>query len=748
MANRIVKNIKKMKSVFCKYLLSYIFILMIPVLVVGLTFYNDSINTLQEELIENQVGMLTQIKQVIDNEIVTMVNISCQIESNSNLSPYYVFQKPYNGITAIEEIKKYSRSSNLINEIILYYFDEDMMYSNNTSYTVSRFVDKEYLAERLTQKYYKTGIYGSLFVPSDELFSDSKKDDSIIYVSPIPNRSENPYAAVFFVLSKSGILKLLDPISEANGGATIVENAEGEIIVCSTYTADENLDQYNEVLDIAVSKSLNEITAFNHKYLISSVLSERTDWTFYIVAEKQKVLARLYQAKRIGAYSLLLVLVMGSFFIYLVMYLNYNPLKRLISFIENTLGGASGKINDIEAIRVAVEKISTGVQGSEFYRNAQKDYLLLQLLHGNIASPDEFNSKGFAIGLSLTKRYYSVSIIQIESQSKTESKKLIRDIEDCISGNIRAYARENMETGKIVLIISMDINDMMFLENKLNHVKDYVKSEWGIISTIGVGNIYDGIEKLGKSYIESYTALDYRFIKGKDSVIVFNKVFSDVSIDTWLKSDVISDVATSIKLGDSEALSQNISRVTDTIKDGGMSLSMARCICYDLVNTIIRTTYEMGKLQVCKNMVNIFELTGYETVEELIRHVEIVSRTLCDEIKRMKESHNYHLIKELIGYIKNNATDENFSINKMAEEMSLSPSYMSRYFKEQTGSTILQYINNERILLAHQLLVENHGTVDEIAKKLGYCTVSGFVKMFKKTEGISPGQYRRLQKKN
>jgi AraC-like DNA-binding protein len=52
------------------------------------------------------------------------------------------------------------------------------------------------------------------------------------------------------------------------------------------------------------------------------------------------------------------------------------------------------------------------------------------------------------------------------------------------------------------------------------------------------------------------------------------------------------------------------------------------------------------------------------------------------------------------------------------------------------------YINSVRLRKAKELLHDNNLTINEIAKMIGYGTAARFIRVFKKGEGITPGEYR------
>ena len=76
----------------------------------------------------------------------------------------------------------------------------------------------------------------------------------------------------------------------------------------------------------------------------------------------------------------------------------------------------------------------------------------------------------------------------------------------------------------------------------------------------------------------------------------------------------------------------------------------------------------------------------------------------------------------------------------------ISPSYLSALFKQETGSTLIDYINTQRVNRAAQLLVQNNHTIAAVAEEVGILDVNYFTKIFKKTLGVTPTRYRREHK--
>ncbi len=103
------------------------------------------------------------------------------------------------------------------------------------------------------------------------------------------------------------------------------------------------------------------------------------------------------------------------------------------------------------------------------------------------------------------------------------------------------------------------------------------------------------------------------------------------------------------------------------------------------------------------------------------------------------------LITPALNYIAQKYS-EDIQIPQLAETCHLSPGYFRKIFKQITGKTPLEYLNETRLTVAQSLLQTSELPISEIAMQVGYNTLSSFNRQFKEAYHLSPRQYRTSEK--
>ncbi len=111
--------------------------------------------------------------------------------------------------------------------------------------------------------------------------------------------------------------------------------------------------------------------------------------------------------------------------------------------------------------------------------------------------------------------------------------------------------------------------------------------------------------------------------------------------------------------------------------------------------------------------------------------------------ERAKKSNTKCLnVSDVKAFIDKSFTNK-ISLEAVAVHFNVNKSYLLRLFKENTGLTVNNYILQKRILLAKNELRFSNKTLDVIAEECGLEEANYFIRVFKKIEGMTPGEYRK-----
>jgi AraC-like DNA-binding protein len=79
----------------------------------------------------------------------------------------------------------------------------------------------------------------------------------------------------------------------------------------------------------------------------------------------------------------------------------------------------------------------------------------------------------------------------------------------------------------------------------------------------------------------------------------------------------------------------------------------------------------------------------------------------------------------------------------MAEQLLLTPNHLSAVVRQQSGQTVMQWLNERTILQAKVLLKHSEMSNSEIAFQLGFNEATLFSRFFRRETGMSPKEYRK-----
>lgn len=116
-------------------------------------------------------------------------------------------------------------------------------------------------------------------------------------------------------------------------------------------------------------------------------------------------------------------------------------------------------------------------------------------------------------------------------------------------------------------------------------------------------------------------------------------------------------------------------------------------------------------------------------------------------IENYSQNHNNEKsndrLKKIINFINENYSKK-LDLKKIANEFYINKYYLCHLFKKETGFTIIEYLNNKRIMEAQKILKKNNKTITEIAYKVGFNNLSHFGRTFKKLTGLTPSEFKKI----
>ena len=176
----------------------------------------------------------------------------------------------------------------------------------------------------------------------------------------------------------------------------------------------------------------------------------------------------------------------------------------------------------------------------------------------------------------------------------------------------------------------------------------------------------------------------------------------------------------------------------------GNSLDIIKSRSVELCSLLSRAAIEGGAetnniLKINNNYLKI--ITEISDFEDLCYKLQEIVEAFSESMFYTKHVEQNGMIKKSINYIAKNF-DKNITLNEVAKEVHLNPSYFSSVFKQSTGSSFTEYLNMVRIEESKRLLGNTDISIIDIAVSTGFESQSYFSKVFKKYTGLTPSQYR------
>lgn len=759
-------------SVIVTWLISYISVLLVPVMISAI-LYAAAWHVVESEINRANESMLRQMEQAIDGNLAGIERLSLEISLNRRVAGFINAQQPltdsdyYDLVSIAGDLRVYQVANDFIEQIYVYYKNSDTVLSarehidSRTLYGKLRVKDetsyeewKAFFSKRYIQEYVPVTMRG-----------DGEPVKAVMYAKSVTlDHTDQPGAVILFVIKDS---KLLDNIAPANQASIAVVDKQNRLVASNGFDHHPAAPVYDRLSN---KHGLLYETISGKKVAVSYTTSDSTGWKYVSMIPAELFDDKMKTMKLLIYSSIGLSLIVGGVVTFLFLRKNYNPISMLIrslsvksgiSFDEgsNEYGYLEEALNTTFAEK---EKID---QRLRRHRDAIRSHLFQSLLKGRLEQNVPVHESLAAHDIRLASPYFAVLLFHVDHYGKLDPSGypdprmgrllhfIIMNVVEEVAGSRHQAFTTEMDDMLACIVNFGTAPDEEELQRIAAQVKSFLLDHFHIRLTAAISGIHQELYGIPRAYQETLEALEYRLVMGSGEIIRYGDLpGSDTAHPAgsyYYPLHVEQQLINFVKTGDNEKSSAMIDEIIGlNVTGASLSVPLAKCLMFDMISTLLKTMDEIGaggKRDFLERVNPVERLTGCETMMEMQVQIREVLGEVCRLIQEERSQEQSNLLsQQVLSYIREHYNDENLNISMLGEAFGLTPSYLSKQFKAQTGQALLDVISMTRLEAAKRLLPDAKLSVAEIARKVGYADINTFNRIFKKFEGITPGKYREL----
>ncbi|MNZ77100.1 Arabinose operon regulatory protein [compost metagenome] len=393
-----------------------------------------------------------------------------------------------------------------------------------------------------------------------------------------------------------------------------------------------------------------------------------------------------------------------------------------------------------------------------------------RLLKGQLDSHIPLHESFSAYDLRFPLGGFSVILLRIEhfgkfhrkEEDQVHNKRLLHFlianvVEEVARKSVNAYAVE-LDQELLACIVNHQLASPTEQRGELGHIAEetmsFISNHAHVQLTAAISAQQEGEYGIFQAFQEAIEAMEYRIIAGSGGIIHYGDLSGNDNLGAApggyfypLKAE--QQLIVMVREGQLDKAKAFVGEIIQkNVTKEPFPFHTAKCLMFDLMATLQKVIGEIriaGKPDMPDGVRAIERLMQCQTVGEMRSQLYDMLELLCGYVNNNREYCSNPLIDKVMKYVNEYYQDENLNISMIGEAFSMTPSYVSKLFKELAGESLLDYINKTRLVQAKLLLIGGKYTVSEIALKVGYNDVNTFHRIFKKFEGITPGRYREVK---
>ncbi len=739
-------------KVFYRFLFSYFLILLIP-LFLSFMVFRQSHRLLEQEAERANSLILNHLKEYCDKIMNDVLSITSLVSNNSRLEGL-IYSKDRDNPDLVQLANR-----NVLS-FYVYLSTPDLIISPSGYYS--------------SESFYRNMLSGI----------DLSYEEWLSHLSPIKRRYFSPFMTVdnseHVYRTMAAFTPL--PVTETTGSARAVCVAEIDLALFrdlmgeTVWTEKSALAIYDRDRGILLSTGEDFPSAellgridplalppgHMERLLIGdrpyAALFNRSDvlpWSYISLVPEDIYNDRFNRLYRIDLLFLLLSALIGSVFIYFTSKSRYRPILDLLALIQPPEEKGPVVFSGDEFSLITRGIAMTMEEDSRLRREMTENLPILQqrelrrLLKGEVPNDGETEKRLEKLGLSFDKAYFLLILLDIEPEedAPADLRDLCIDMLSHTEGGQAGFWHpiKDMD-GYVAYLVNRSRNSYYEILEDMARIRGDIEETHSVNVAMGLSLLHPREDGFSQLYREARRALEFRLVKGRTRPILYEDICKAIHT-YYYPLEEEKKLMAAIRSGSDQDAFEILDGIFKANFDGDslMSVEMARCLMNDLIATLIKgldrflageedsfwhDLKPLGKLTACKS----FEVLKTE-MEELLYQV-------CSHIKRGQKTHNDRLRENILAYVEEHYTEPGLCAEGIADHFERNPAYLARFFKEQTSLGLAAHIKHYRVSRSLELLADDRKTVGAIAEEVGFMNANAYIRAFKESEGMTPGQYR------
>ncbi|MFS0855638.1 helix-turn-helix domain-containing protein [Paenibacillus taichungensis] len=294
-------------------------------------------------------------------------------------------------------------------------------------------------------------------------------------------------------------------------------------------------------------------------------------------------------------------------------------------------------------------------------------------------------------------------------------------------------------------VFAAEIEDSLNWLERLGRTLFEMYSDHGSI-IVAFGYHSGGVVAMRSAYEKAFAALKWkRYQKG--SGIIRDQDLPMHGNMAIVNQKALTNLFKTILTGEEDGLEREVNELLAS-PDSGLSVSDIEYVRVQLL------ALEMGVLKQLKELegdVDSFELqlqqmlgglTDIVSYPAFREYALILSLNALRALQELRKEKECSTIFRVVQYV-NHEFREKLQLQEIAQKFHMNANYLGQAFRQQTGKSFREYLNDKRIEEAKRLLRQSCSSIAEVAVNSGYPNADYFVSQFKRMTGMAPSTYRK-----